>query len=90
MRPYEMLHRDARATADAFVKAVGKYREDLVVAAQGVCDRFDDPSIHKSIEIDLGLIAYHVHNTIYTRQFARASAGKLYGTGGKKIGKVHR
>jgi len=123
-----------------------EFTKKLTYAAnrEGISDRFDDPALHKSIEIDLGLIAYydhmlreleyfilrtakhHDHNTLYRLRTvpgigkilslvilyeihdinrfekpqelasyarlvkcARESAGKLYGTGGKKIGNVH-
>ena len=69
---------------------------------EGVAERFEDPSMRQSVEIDLAsTILYEVHDiqrfetvqqfASYSRlvKFARESAGKREGTGGAKIGNVH-
>ncbi|MCH8146337.1 MAG: IS110 family transposase [Gemmatimonadetes bacterium] len=123
-----------------------EFEKQLTYASNrsGVVERFADPSVQKTIEVDLGLLAYydqmlreleyfilrtakhHDHNTLYRLRTvpgigkilslvmlyeihdinrferpqelasyarlvkcARESAGKISGTGGRKIGNVH-
>ncbi|HSF32693.1 MAG TPA: transposase [Candidatus Tectomicrobia bacterium] len=45
-----LLHRHMKAAPEPFLKAMAPYREDLVVCVEW--------AVHKSLEVDLGLITY--------------------------------
>jgi hypothetical protein len=57
---------------------------------EGVHERFADPSVRKSIDVDLTLVAqYDALITDLELAIVRESAGKMLGTSGAKMGNVH-
>jgi Transposase IS116/IS110/IS902 family len=86
-----LLHRNMRANPNSFLKAVAPYREDLVVSVECMFTWYWLADLCRSEKI-----AFVLGHALYMKAIhggkakcARESAGKISGTGGRKIGNAH-